>query len=96
MCERCQTPYTGKKPGDPCPKPGCGGTLVRRKDDEPEAIRTRMRAYREQTEPVIAWYRKDGTPFLDIDAEGDVDAITRRVFDALDECRRAQEGGERK
>ena len=93
VCERCQTPYTGKAPGDPCEKPGCGGKLVRRKDDEPEAIMTRMRAYREQTEPVIAWYRSDGTPFIDIDAVGDVDAITRRVLDALEECRGGSGGG---
>lgn len=87
VCERCQTPYTGKAPGDPCPKPGCGGKLIRRKDDEPEAIRTRMRAYREQTEPVIDWYRADGTPFIEIDAVGGVDAITKRVMTALEECR---------
>lgn len=86
VCERCQTPYTGKAPGDPCPRPGCGGTLVRRKDDEPSAIRTRMQAYREQTEPVVAWYRADGTHFIRIDAVGAVDDVTRRVVEALDEC----------
>src|SRR5918997_1327913 len=62
VCERCQTPYTGREPGARCEKPGCGGRLVRRKDDEPEAIRTRMRAYEAQTAPVVAWYReRDGT-----------------------------------
>jgi adenylate kinase len=54
VCESCQTPYTGRAPGSTCEK--CGGRLVRRKDDEPEAIRNRMRAYREQTTPVIEWY----------------------------------------
>ena len=91
VCERCQTPYTGKAPGDPCPKPGCGGTLVRRQDDEPSAIRTRMRAYREQTEPVVAWYRGDGTHFIRVDAVGAVDEVTRRVVEALDECRTDEE-----
>ena len=86
VCERCQTPYTGRAPGDPCPKPGCGGTLVRRKDDEPEAIRTRMRAYREQTEPVVDWYRSDGTAFIAVEAVGEVDAITERVMQALTDC----------
>src|SRR5207237_3554960 len=33
VCEKCQTPNTGKKPGEPCVKPGCDGHLVRRKDD---------------------------------------------------------------
>ena len=55
-CAGCQTPYTGREPGTACDK--CGGKLVRRKDDEPEAIRARMRAYHDQTEPVVAWYEK--------------------------------------
>jgi adenylate kinase len=91
VCERCQTPYTGKAPGDPCSKPGCGGKLVRRKDDEPEAIRTRMRTYREQTEPVIQWYRSDGTSFVEVDALGEVDEITTRVMSALTQCGAAGE-----
>jgi adenylate kinase len=86
VCEGCQTPYTGRAPGDPCPKPGCGGKLVRRKDDEPEAIRTRMRTYREQTEPVVEWYRADATSFIEVDATGGVDEITERVMSALAEC----------
>ncbi|HUF31273.1 MAG TPA: adenylate kinase, partial [Gemmatimonadaceae bacterium] len=88
VCERCQTPYTGMESGQPCPKPGCGGVVVRRMDDEPEAIRMRMRAYRGQTEPVVAWYRNDGTAFVQVDAVGGVDAITQRVMASLDDCRK--------
>ena len=55
VCEVCQTPYTGRSPGESCDKSD-GGKLVRRADDEPEAIRTRMSAFRESTAPVIAWY----------------------------------------
>ena len=43
VCESCQTPYMGREPGTACAK--CGGTLVRRKDDEPEAIRNRLEVY---------------------------------------------------
>ena len=91
VCEKCQTPYTGRAPGGTCDR--CGGTLVRRTDDEPEAIRRRMRAYREQTAPVIAWYRQhasaprsggsDGTRMVTVDAVGDVDVVTHRVLEAL-------------
>lgn len=81
VCEKCQTPYTGLEPGTPCPK--CGGRLVRRKDDEPEAIRTRMRAYREQTAPVIDWYRTNGARVIAVDAVGPVDEVTARVLRAL-------------
>jgi adenylate kinase len=86
VCEGCQTPYTGMEPGTACEK--CGGKLVRRKDDEPEAVRNRMRTYREQTAPVVEWYRHrangaGGARFLTIDAAGPVDEITQRVLHEL-------------
>ena len=86
VCESCQTPYTGREPGSTCDK--CGGRLVRRKDDEPEAVRNRMRAYRAQTAPVIEWYRSrstDGSPrLITVNAAGAVDEITRSVLRELD------------
>jgi adenylate kinase len=93
-CEGCQTPYTGREPGTACDK--CGGKLVRRKDDEPEAIRARMRAYRDQTEPVVAWYENrartspdvrardhNGPRVVRVNALGDIDDITKIVMKAL-------------
>ena len=35
----------------------CGGWLVRREDDAPEALRVRMRAYQEETRPLIDYYQ---------------------------------------
>ncbi len=81
VCDRCQTPYTGREPGTSCER--CGGVLVRRKDDEPEAIRNRLAVYQAQTAPVIDWYRRAGTPLLAIDAIGAVDDVTARALDAL-------------
>ena len=81
VCDRCQTPYTGRAPGTPCEK--CGGTLVRRKDDEPEAVRNRLRNYHVQTAPVIDWYRADGTRLLTIDAVGTLDEVLDRARKAL-------------
>jgi adenylate kinase len=91
VCEKCQSPYTGREPGSTCDK--CGGTLVRRKDDEPDAIRTRMRAYREQTAPVIEWYRararegalrgQSAARVVSVDAIGAVDDVSARVLTAL-------------
>ncbi|HEY7895589.1 MAG TPA: adenylate kinase [Gemmatimonadaceae bacterium] len=91
VCEKCQSPYTGREPGSTCDK--CGGTLVRRKDDEPDAIRTRMRAYREQTAPVIEWYRararegalrgQSAARVVLVDAIGAVDDVSARVLTAL-------------
>jgi adenylate kinase len=82
VCESCQTPYTGRDPGTPCDK-NDGGKLVRRKDDEPEAIRTRLRVYEEQTAPVLAWYRTNGTTVATVNAVGSVDDVTTRALAAL-------------
>ena len=81
VCDQCQTPYTGRSAGDQCTN--CGGTLVRRKDDEPDAIRNRLAVYERQTAPVLDWYTQHGTPIVRVDAVGDVDAVTRRGLDAL-------------
>jgi len=82
VCDKCQTPYRDREPGTTCPK--CGGTLVRRPDDEPEAIRTRLAVYRAQTEPVIKWAREHDLDVREIDATGDLDDITDRAMKALD------------
>lgn len=81
VCDRCQTPFTGREPGTTCDR--CGGTLVRRKDDEPEAVRNRLRNYHVQTAPVIDWYRSDGTRLLTIDAVGTLDEVLDRARKAL-------------
>ena len=81
VCEQCQTPYTGRAAGDKCTN--CGGTLVRRKDDEPDAIRNRLAVYERQTAPVLDWYQQHSTPIVRVNAVGDVDDITRRGLDAL-------------
>ncbi|HZI27791.1 MAG TPA: adenylate kinase [Gemmatimonadaceae bacterium] len=81
VCDKCQTPYTGREPGAKCEK--CGGTLVRRKDDEPEAVRNRLAVYQRQTAPVIDWYRNDGARLVSIDAVGTTDAVLNRALNAL-------------
>jgi adenylate kinase len=83
VCDTCQTPYRGLEPGTRCEN--CGGTLVRRKDDEPESIRNRLKVYRDQTEPVIKWVRERDMELVEIDAAGDVDEITDRAMKALEE-----------
>jgi adenylate kinase len=81
-CDTCQKPWTGLQPGDACPNQD-GGTLVRRKDDEPDAIRNRLRVYREQTAPVLAWYEKQGARIAHIDAVGSMDEVTTRALKAV-------------
>lgn len=82
VCQDCQTPYMGREPGTKCNK--CGGNLVRRKDDDPDAIRNRLSVYRKQTEPVIGWYEENGMKVLRINATGAVNEVTTRAAQALD------------
>ncbi|HWP04070.1 MAG TPA: adenylate kinase [Gemmatimonadaceae bacterium] len=81
VCETCQTPYTGLEPGSRCAR--CGGTLVRRRDDEPEAVRNRLVVYRRETAPVIEWYQNHGARVVSVDAVGPVETVLSRVLAAL-------------
>ena len=54
-----------------------------RADDDPAAVANRLRAYREQTAPVINWYEQHGG-VTRLDAEGDVTQIAARVQQALE------------
>ena len=81
VCEKCQTPYTGRSAGETCDK--CGGTLVRRKDDEPDAIRNRLTVYGQQTAPVFDWYSRNGTRLASVLAVGTVEEVTKRALKAL-------------
>ena len=81
VCEQCQTPYTGREAGTSCTN--CGGVLIRRKDDEPAAVRNRLAVYQRQTAPVLEWYREHATPIASVDAVGSVEDITRRALEAL-------------
>jgi adenylate kinase len=53
-----------------------------RADDNETAIRTRMRVYREQTEPLVDYYRKRGV-LREIDGLGTVEAVAARIEGAL-------------
>jgi adenylate kinase len=59
-----------------------GGELLQREDDNEETIRNRLDVYREQTEPLIEFYRKRGRLKV-IDADGTIDDVYGRLLDAL-------------
>lgn len=59
-----------------------GGELVQREDDNEDTIRSRLEVYREQTEPLVDFYRKRGK-LLSIDAEGTVDEVYERLLEVL-------------
>jgi adenylate kinase len=54
-----------------------------RADDTEDVIRRRQEVYAEQTEPLIGVYRDRGI-LVEVDGMGEVDQVTKRIFDALD------------
>ncbi|MBB3116713.1 adenylate kinase [Corynebacterium bovis] len=54
-----------------------------RKDDNEEVIRTRLQVYRDETAPLIDFYRELDL-LVDVDAEGTVEDISSATLDALD------------
>jgi len=61
----------------------CGGKeFVRRADDRPEAVKTRFEAYRQQTAPILPYYRDKGI-LTQVDGMADIDEVTRQIVAVL-------------
>lgn len=85
VCEKCGTPYhltnIPPKVEGICDK--CAGTLVQRKDDEPNTVRERLAVYHEVTEPLIDYYKKTGKLLIVNGAEAFEDTKLN-LFSALE------------
>lgn len=60
----------------------CGTALEQRPDDTEETAKKRIAVYREQTEPLVEYYQKDGT-LLTIDGNQSVDDVFAAIREAL-------------
>jgi adenylate kinase len=59
-----------------------GGELIHREDDNEDTIGNRLNVYRDNTEPLIEFYR-DRSKLVTIDAEGSIDDVYERLSTAL-------------
>ena len=59
-----------------------GGELVQRADDNEATIANRLKVYREQTEPLVDFYRGAGLLKI-VEGEGDIDGIYARLKETL-------------
>ena len=84
VCRRCQTAYNiidfPSEVRGKCDK--CGGELYQRPDDTVETVRKRLEVYFAETAPLIDYYARRGK-LLEIDGEGSVDEVTRRIVAVL-------------
>jgi adenylate kinase len=61
----------------------CGGLLIQREDDRPEAITVRLEAYERSTAPLIQFYKNLGL-LMPVVAKGSPDEIVARTMDRMD------------
>ena len=56
--------------------------LVQRADDAPETVRRRLDVYREQTEPLREYYRRQGR-LREVDGQGSMDEVEKRLAQVI-------------
>ena len=68
-----------------------GDELIQRKDDEKETIVERLNVYREQTEPLVSFYKNisgennSKLKYVTVDGLGETNSIRDRIFSELDD-----------
>jgi adenylate kinase len=84
ICPQCNAVYHIKanpsKAGEQCER--CGATLITREDDQPDTIRKRFQVFREQTAPLIDYYRQRGL-LRTVDASASPDEVYQRLRSVL-------------
>lgn len=78
-CKKCgaiYNIYTNPPKKDVCDK--CGGELIKRKDDNEEAIKKRLEIYHSETEPILEKY-----PVLKINGEQEIEKVTKDILKGL-------------
>lgn len=84
VCSNCGASYHAKtKPPAQAGKCDvCGGPVVRREDDKPEVVNTRLDTFLSSTKPVAEFYRTKSR-LREIDAEGAESEILQRILKAI-------------
>ncbi|MDB5394227.1 MAG: adenylate kinase [Rhodospirillales bacterium] len=80
-CAKCDAGYHDEyqKPAEAGVCDKCGSTeFKRREDDKPEAVRNRLKVYRDQTAPILPYYRAKGL-LETIDGMAPIDEVTQKI-----------------
>ncbi len=83
-CPKCNAVYhlVSNPPAEDGVCDKCGSDLYQRDDDKAETVQNRLRVYRENTFPLIAYYEKRGK-LVTIMGEGTIDEIFAKVKKAV-------------
>ena len=84
VCKSCGATYhvTFNPPKVPGVCDACGGELIQRADDTPEAVKKRLDIYFSQTEPLLAYYRERGL-LAEVDGDRPIEQVTEEIIAAV-------------
>ncbi len=85
VCQECGTIYTDtdiSAISGTCEK--CGGDVIQRIDDTPDAIRTRLEAYERDTAPLLNFYAARGL-LVTVNGDQSVEQVTADIDAAINE-----------
>jgi len=84
ICAGCGLDYNvvGRHPDESERCATCGGELVMREDDNPEALAARLRDYHEKTQPIIELFERKEC-VLHVDAKRDIAVIYEEIRSRL-------------
>ena len=83
ICGDCSKPFNPAESasGSTGKCDDCGGELLVREDDRPEAVVHRLQVYEEQTQPVVGYYQNVGL-LVEVDGEGSPNDVKGRLVEA--------------
>ena len=83
-CSECKAVYhvAARPPAKDGTCDHCGGALVQRDDDRPEAVRVRMQTYTETTRPLTKFYA-ERRKLITVSAQGEPDQILQLSLQSL-------------
>ncbi len=81
VCEKCGESYhVSTKKDDICEK--CGGKLIQRADDTEETVKSRLNVYKNETAPLINFYKKQGV-LKNVDGMKSIEEVFEEISKAL-------------
>lgn len=82
ICEKCKKAFPGTYDAEQCDK--CEGKLVKRADDNEDAIKKRLEAFEQETMPVINAYKEDGN-MIDINGAQEISEVSGAIMKVVEQ-----------
>jgi len=82
ICSKCKKVFAADYKNETCDEPACDSApLTTRADDNPEAIKTRIEAFKEETLPAIELYKDN---LIEIDGEPSIEQVANQTIRTLE------------